>query len=168
MPHRIVNPPELGPPSGFSHAVVAGNMVYLAGQIGTGRTVLDQFDGALSNLLTALRGAGGEPSDLVPLQVFVTDVADYQAVLPRSRTHVAQALRRPLPDDGAVRRHRPVRPGGDGRADGRGRVSQMSDALDLHLSDEHRRLYEQTLALGAEKLRAGRSSRNAGRGSIAG
>jgi enamine deaminase RidA (YjgF/YER057c/UK114 family) len=82
MPHRIVNPPELGPPSGFSHAVVAGNMVYLAGQIGPGRTVLDQFDGALSNLLTALRGAGGEPSDLVQLQVFVTDVAAYQAVLP--------------------------------------------------------------------------------------
>jgi enamine deaminase RidA (YjgF/YER057c/UK114 family) len=82
MPHRIVNPPELGPPSGFSHAVVAGNMVYLAGQIGPGRTVLDQFDGALSNLLTALRGCGGEPTDLVSLQVFVTDVAAYQAVLP--------------------------------------------------------------------------------------
>ena len=82
MSHRIVNPPELGPPAGFSHAVVAGDTVYLAGQIGAGRTMLDQFDGALGNILTALRACGGEPSDLVSLQVFVTDVAAYQAVLP--------------------------------------------------------------------------------------
>src|SRR5271155_3262356 len=82
MPHRIVNPPELGPPSGFSHAVVAGNMVYLAGQIGPGPPVPARCDGAPSTLLPALRGAGGEPSDLVQLQVFVTDVAAYQAVLP--------------------------------------------------------------------------------------
>ena len=79
--HKIVNPPELGPPAGFSHAVVAGDTVYLAGQIGAGRTMLDQFDGALGNILTALRACGGEPSDLVSLQVFVTDVAAYQAVL---------------------------------------------------------------------------------------
>jgi enamine deaminase RidA (YjgF/YER057c/UK114 family) len=79
--HRIVNPPELGKPSGFSHAVVAGDTVYLAGQIGAGRTMLDQFDSALGNLLTALRAAGGKPSDLVSLQVFVTDVAAYHASL---------------------------------------------------------------------------------------
>jgi enamine deaminase RidA (YjgF/YER057c/UK114 family) len=82
MTHQIVNPPELGEPRGFSHAVVAGDTVYLAGQIGTGRTILDQFDSALSNLLTALRASGGEPSDLVSLQLFVTDVAAYRAVLP--------------------------------------------------------------------------------------
>jgi enamine deaminase RidA (YjgF/YER057c/UK114 family) len=82
MPHRLVNPPELDTPRGFSHAVVAGDTVYLAGQIGTGRTVLDQFDRALARLLTALGASGGEPSDLVSLQVFVTDVAAYQAVLP--------------------------------------------------------------------------------------
>jgi len=81
MAHRIVNPPELDEPRGFSHAVVAGDTVYLAGQIGVGRTMVDQFDGALSNLLTALRAAGGEPADVVSLQVYVTDVAAYQAVL---------------------------------------------------------------------------------------
>jgi enamine deaminase RidA (YjgF/YER057c/UK114 family) len=30
--NRVVNPPELPKPSGFSHAVVAGNTVYLAGR----------------------------------------------------------------------------------------------------------------------------------------
>ncbi len=79
--NRIVNPPELPKPSGFSHAVVAGNTVYLAGQVGSGETLVEQFDGAARNLVTALRAAGGEVDDLVSLQVFVTDVAAYRAAL---------------------------------------------------------------------------------------
>ena len=59
-PHRIVNAPELGDPSGFSHAVVAtGATVYLAGQIGDGATIAEQFDSAAENLVVALRAAGG-------------------------------------------------------------------------------------------------------------
>jgi enamine deaminase RidA (YjgF/YER057c/UK114 family) len=80
--HRIVNPPELGRPSGFSHALQAGDTVYLAGQIGRGESMAEQFDDAVGNLLTALRAAGGEPDDLVSLQVFVTDVAAYREALP--------------------------------------------------------------------------------------
>jgi enamine deaminase RidA (YjgF/YER057c/UK114 family) len=80
--HRIVNPPELGQPSGFSYAVVAsGRTVHLAGQIGTGETLLEQFDNAAGNMLIALRAAGGEPEDLVSLQVFVTDVGAYKGSL---------------------------------------------------------------------------------------
>jgi enamine deaminase RidA (YjgF/YER057c/UK114 family) len=90
-PHQIVNPPELGTPSGFSHAVVAdGRTVYLAGQIGAGETFVEQFDHAAGNLVIALRAAGGEPEDLVSLQVFVTDVADYK----ESRPGLARAWRR--------------------------------------------------------------------------
>lgn len=81
MPHRIVNPPELPEPKGFSHAVVSGKTVYLAGQIGDGDTIVEQLDGATKNLLTALRAAGGKPEDLVSLQVFVTDVAEYKGAL---------------------------------------------------------------------------------------
>jgi len=62
--------------------------VYLAGQVAqapdgtvTGETISEQFDIAAGNLLTALRAAGGEPSDLVSLQVFVTAVAEYKASL---------------------------------------------------------------------------------------
>ncbi len=59
--HRIVNPPELGAPSGFSHAVVSsGTTVHLAGQIGDGATMAEQFDSALERLLAAL-GRGGWP-----------------------------------------------------------------------------------------------------------
>jgi enamine deaminase RidA (YjgF/YER057c/UK114 family) len=80
--NRIVNPPELPPPPGFSYAVVAGDTIYLAGQIGAGETIAEQFDAALGNLLTALTAAGGKPDDLVTLQVFVTDVDLYKASLP--------------------------------------------------------------------------------------
>ena len=88
---EIVNPPQLAAPSGFSHAVRAGagETVYLAGQTAlspdgviTGETIAEQFDVAAANLLTALRAAGGEPDDLVSLQVFVTSVAEYKASLP--------------------------------------------------------------------------------------
>jgi enamine deaminase RidA (YjgF/YER057c/UK114 family) len=78
---RIVNAAELPTPSGFSHAVVSGDTVYLAGQIGEGEALAEQFDRAMANLLTALRAAGGEPGDLVSLQVFVTDVAAYKDAL---------------------------------------------------------------------------------------
>ncbi len=82
---ELVNSPELAPPIGFSHAVVADGTVYLGGQIAAapdgsivGETMAEQFDQAAGNLMTALRAAGGGPDDLVSLQVFVTSVAEYR------------------------------------------------------------------------------------------
>jgi enamine deaminase RidA (YjgF/YER057c/UK114 family) len=80
--NEIFNAPELPQPRGFSHAVKAGNTIYLAGQIGDGETFEEQFDNALGNLMTALRGAGGEPAHLASLQVFVTDVQEYREATP--------------------------------------------------------------------------------------
>jgi enamine deaminase RidA (YjgF/YER057c/UK114 family) len=77
----IVNPPELPEPVGFSHAVVARGAVYLGGQIGEGESVVEQFDSAAANLITALRAAGGEPDQLVSLVVYVTDVDEYKESL---------------------------------------------------------------------------------------
>jgi enamine deaminase RidA (YjgF/YER057c/UK114 family) len=81
--HRIVNPLELGEPSGFAHAVVAapGRTVYLGGQTGTGDTVAAQFDSAAASLVTALRAAGGEPDDIVSLVIYTTDVDEYRAAM---------------------------------------------------------------------------------------
>ncbi|MGH3473022.1 MAG: RidA family protein [Nocardioidaceae bacterium] len=44
-----------------------------------GGDVVDQFEQALTNLLTALRAAGGEPSHLAGVTVYVVDMADYRA-----------------------------------------------------------------------------------------
>jgi len=84
---RRVNPPELARPSGFSHAVVSGRTVYLAGQTALDATgaivatgdVVAQFEQALANLLTALAAAGGAPADLVSLTVYIVDMDDYRA-----------------------------------------------------------------------------------------
>ena len=90
-PHRIVNAPELGEPSGFSQAVVAtGRTVHLAGQIGAGATIDEQFDSAAANMLVALRAAGGTAEDLVSLQIFVTDVGGYKA----ARREIGRAWRK--------------------------------------------------------------------------
>jgi enamine deaminase RidA (YjgF/YER057c/UK114 family) len=83
-----INPDSLGRPSGFSHAVRATDTVrvYLAGQtaldqagtiVGTG--IVEQFEQALSNLLTALAAAGGAPEHLATVTVFIVDVPDYRA-----------------------------------------------------------------------------------------
>ena len=89
-PHELVNPSELPPPVGYSHAVVAGpgRTVYLAGQAGHGPDgslpeggMVAQFDAACANIATALRAAGGVPGHLVSMQIFVTDAVEYRAGL---------------------------------------------------------------------------------------
>ncbi|MFF4320655.1 RidA family protein [Streptomyces sp. NPDC001568] len=82
-----VNPQELSPATGFSHAVVAGGgrLVFLAGQTAldgagkvVGRTLPEQFEQALTNLLAALAAAGGAPADLARVTVYAADVAAYR------------------------------------------------------------------------------------------
>ncbi|MFB7493667.1 RidA family protein [Streptomyces sp. NPDC056161] len=87
MTAERVNPPDLSPPVGFSHAVVATGtrLVFLAGQTAldadgkiTGDTLPEQFERALGNLLAALHAAGGAPGDLARVTVYATDVSDYR------------------------------------------------------------------------------------------
>jgi enamine deaminase RidA (YjgF/YER057c/UK114 family) len=86
-----IDPPDLSPARGFSHAVVATGtrVVFLAGQTAldgdgkvVGDTLPEQFERALANLLTALHAAGGTPADLARVTVYATDVADYRAHAP--------------------------------------------------------------------------------------
>jgi enamine deaminase RidA (YjgF/YER057c/UK114 family) len=87
MDMERINPAGLARPSGFSHAVAApGGLVFLAGQTGMDRDgqivsggIVAQFEQALSNLLAALAAAGGQPSGLASLTIYLTDVEDYQA-----------------------------------------------------------------------------------------
>ncbi|MEU6295205.1 RidA family protein [Streptomyces erythrochromogenes] len=87
-----INPAELSPATGFSHAVVAtgSRLVFLAGQTAldgagkvVGETLPEQFETALANLLSALAAAGGAPADLARVTVYAVDVAAY-------RTHAAE------------------------------------------------------------------------------
>ena len=84
---KRINPPSLAAPSGFSHAVVAtGTTVFLAGQTGMSSDgaivpggVVAQFEQALTNLLGALDAAGGSPTDLTSLTIYIVDMDDYRA-----------------------------------------------------------------------------------------
>jgi len=83
---RNINPDELAPARGFAHVTVAGETVWIGGQIGTDAmgTVVEkgdmvaQFAQAVRNLSTALRAAGCDPEDTVKLTYYVTDLDAYR------------------------------------------------------------------------------------------
>jgi enamine deaminase RidA (YjgF/YER057c/UK114 family) len=88
----IINPPDLPPPRGYSHGLVAqGRLLFVAGQIGwTDRAELvsnrfvDQFDQALANVLSVVRAAGGNPESVARLTIFVTDRTQYLSAQPET------------------------------------------------------------------------------------
>ncbi|HEV2141762.1 MAG TPA: RidA family protein [Candidatus Dormibacteraeota bacterium] len=83
---RNVNPAELAPARGFSHATVAGDTVWIGGQIGSDATgniveqgdMVSQYARAIQNVAIALRAAGCEPEDTVKLTYYVTDIQAYR------------------------------------------------------------------------------------------
>ena len=84
----IVNPASLDAPKGWNHGVLApreGRLLFVAGMAGwTGGPggeapgFVDQFARALDQVLTVVREAGGEPSDVARMTVYVTDLAEYR------------------------------------------------------------------------------------------
>jgi enamine deaminase RidA (YjgF/YER057c/UK114 family) len=98
-PHRIVNPEGMAAPVGYAHAVVAapGRLVFLGGQVAhdaggvcRGDNVVEQFERAAANVVSALAAAGCAPEHLVSIQIFTTDVAAYRA----ARAQLGDAYRR--------------------------------------------------------------------------
>jgi enamine deaminase RidA (YjgF/YER057c/UK114 family) len=90
MPNQLqlLNPPELGKPIGYSQGVKtqAGPLLFLSGQVGwdehskiVSPDFSAQFAKALSNILTVVRAAGGQPDGLVRLTIYVTDKQEYMA-----------------------------------------------------------------------------------------
>jgi enamine deaminase RidA (YjgF/YER057c/UK114 family) len=86
MTISLHNPESLSRPSGFTHALRCGDAVWLSGQTALdaeGRIVpggvVEQFRQALSNVVTSLREAGGDPQKLLSVTIYLTDIPDYQA-----------------------------------------------------------------------------------------
>jgi enamine deaminase RidA (YjgF/YER057c/UK114 family) len=87
MRFELINPAELGAPRGWTNGVLAprdGRILFIAGQSGWRDTegeapgFVEQFAVALDRTLAVLRAAGGEPTDVARMTVFVTDVAAYR------------------------------------------------------------------------------------------
>jgi enamine deaminase RidA (YjgF/YER057c/UK114 family) len=88
MVAKKINPESMAPAIGFSHAVVVegGTLVFLAGQTALnkegvieGNGIVEQFEKVITNLLTSLSAAGGTPDNLVKLNIYSVDPADYRA-----------------------------------------------------------------------------------------
>ncbi len=88
MSFERINPADLAQPRGFSHAVRTDRPVtiYLAGQTALDADgkiidgdIVDQFERAFSNLLRSLEEAGGQPSDLATVTIYIVDMDDYLA-----------------------------------------------------------------------------------------
>lgn len=76
-------PTPAGP---YSHAVIANGFVYVSGQgpknpqTGTiPETFVDQVQQTLNNLKTILEGAGVSLNDVVKINAYLTDLANFQA-----------------------------------------------------------------------------------------
>lgn len=104
MSFEIVNPKALGQPKGFSHGVVApagGRILFVAGQVGWDEAAATaagaaappdfatQFVRALDRVLEVVRGAGGAPSSVSRMTIYVTDLQGYRS----SRSWLAEAWR---------------------------------------------------------------------------
>lgn len=81
-------PAGMAAPGGhYSHAVRAGGMVYVSGQlpIAADGTKLNeasfeiQAQQVLNNITAALKGAGSDVAKLVQVRVYVTDIGDWPA-----------------------------------------------------------------------------------------
>jgi enamine deaminase RidA (YjgF/YER057c/UK114 family) len=89
MSFSFINPDALGKPRGYSNGVLApagGRLLFIAGQIawdGQQRIVsqdfVEQFHQSLANLLAVVLEAGGTPSSVARLVVYVTDKTEYSA-----------------------------------------------------------------------------------------
>ena len=87
MPLTPVNPDSLAKPQGFSHGVKGtGELLFVAGQVGWAREghvvspdFVSQFQRALENVIDVVWAAGGKPTDIARMVVYVTDKSEYAA-----------------------------------------------------------------------------------------
>jgi enamine deaminase RidA (YjgF/YER057c/UK114 family) len=88
MAFTIINPESLGAPSGYSNGLLTdagGKLLFIAGQIAwnekqkiVSKDFVEQFDKALENVVTVLKAAGGVPTNIARLVIYVTDTIEYR------------------------------------------------------------------------------------------
>jgi enamine deaminase RidA (YjgF/YER057c/UK114 family) len=89
MSSKTINPTALGSPRGYSNGIlVDGNarLLFIAGQIAwdanqqiVSDNFVEQFDRALANVMSVLTEAGGNPTNITRLGIYVTNKAEYLA-----------------------------------------------------------------------------------------
>jgi 2-iminobutanoate/2-iminopropanoate deaminase len=98
MTRKAINAGGAAAVGPYSHAVEANGMLYLSGQTpmdsATGKlavgTIGDQTAQCFKNLFAVLESAGLSPDDVTSVQVYLTDMADFQAMNAIYATQFAQ------------------------------------------------------------------------------
>ena len=96
--HQFLNPAGLGPARGFSHGAVPseGKTLYIAGQIGHHEDMtlddglVEQFAHACRSVAAVIAEAGGDPTDLVSMTIYTTDVPGTGTIWARSGRNIAR------------------------------------------------------------------------------
>lgn len=88
MSFEILNPPSLSVPRGWNNGLLAapgGRVLFVAGQVGCEHGnppgFTDQFAIALDRVLAVVAAAGGRPSDVGRMTIYVTELTAYRESL---------------------------------------------------------------------------------------
>ena len=88
MIERIVSPGAPEPRGPYSHAVRAGDFIYVSGQVAINPktnqfepgTVADETRRTIENIRAILQAAGADLADVVKCSVFLADIRDFAAM----------------------------------------------------------------------------------------
>ena len=88
MSIRLINPESLGAPRGYSNGALSNpgaRILFIAGQVAWNEhqqivsdDLVEQFDRALTNVITVVTEAGGQPRFIARLIIYVTDKNEYR------------------------------------------------------------------------------------------
>ena len=87
--HHLFDPDGLPPASGFSYGALAasGRTLHIAGMTGTRGdgslpdTLVEQFAVACQGVARVISEGGGDPTDLVAVTIYTTDIEGYRSEL---------------------------------------------------------------------------------------
>ena len=83
---EFTNPEGMTTPVRYTHVVKAGNLLFISGQVGrnadgqiVGPGMREQFDQALTNIVTALKSQGADITNVAKITTYVTSMSEYQS-----------------------------------------------------------------------------------------
>ena len=87
MGFEVIDVPDLPPPGQFTHVVKKGKMVFISGQTANPEAEAGNLETGphaergFGYLKSAVEAAGGDMSDIVKINIFLTDLSQFPSIL---------------------------------------------------------------------------------------